>query len=149
MAPPDAGGWNAYFIINDCLFTDSPATNSAIRGNAKGGSDGWPDSPALGTLRQAWLDAPDLEAESRLPCNFNFRCGRTCLTSRWDAGCDRPRIGGNIVDVPWGFPAFYGARRVLRRTSGWQFERYVTANRHRRGHGTHMLRISNDDLDGL
>ena len=44
-ASPSAGGWNAYFIINDCLFNDSPALES---------------------LRQDWLDAPDLDAEKRI-----------------------------------------------------------------------------------
>ena len=76
MAAPDAGGWNAYFIINDCLFTDSPATNAAIRGNAKAGSDGWPDSPALEALRQTWLDAHDLAAEKRIAAQLQLQMWR-------------------------------------------------------------------------
>jgi peptide/nickel transport system substrate-binding protein len=111
-APPSEGGWNAYFIINDCLFTDSPATNTAIRGNGKAGSDGWPDSPALEAVRQAWLDAQDLNIEQRIAVQLQLRMWRDVPyipMGHWVRSAAHRR---NIVDVPWGFPAFYGVRRV-------------------------------------
>ena len=59
--PPDKGGWNVYFTIIDGLFNANPATNSAIRGDGKSGMDGWPNSPRLEALREAWLDAAELD----------------------------------------------------------------------------------------
>ena len=111
-APPAEGGWNAYFIINDCLFTDSPATNPAIRGDARAGNDGWPDSPTLEALRQAWLDAPDPEGGKRIAEQLQLQMWRDVPyipMGHWVRSAAHRR---NIVDLPWGFPAFYGVRRV-------------------------------------
>jgi peptide/nickel transport system substrate-binding protein len=111
-ALPNEGGWNAYFFIIDCLFTDSPATNWAIRGNGKAGIDGWPDSPALEALREAWLDAPDLAAEKRISQQLQMQLWQDVPyipMGHWVRSAAHRR---NIVDLPWGFPAFYGVRRV-------------------------------------
>ena len=37
-----------------------------IRGAGKQGWFGWPDSPTLRGLRDAWLDAPDLESQKKI-----------------------------------------------------------------------------------
>src|SRR3978361_1284945 len=111
-ALPNEGGWNAYFFIIDCLFTDSPATNWAIRGNGKAVIDGWPDSPALEALREAWLDAPDLAAEKRISQQLQMQLWQDVPyipMGHWVRSAAHRR---NIVDLPWGFPAFYGVRRV-------------------------------------
>ena len=111
-APPDKGGWNVFFGIQDCLFTDNPATNWAIRGNGKSGSEGWPDSPRLEALRDAWLDATDPEAEKRIGRQMQLQLWQDVPyipMGHWTRSTAHRR---NIVDIPWGFPAFYGVRRV-------------------------------------
>ena len=111
-AAPSAGGWNAYFMINDGLFTDCPATNPGIPGEANAGSGGWPDCPVLEALRQAWLDAPDLTTEKRIAVQLQLQFWRDVPyipMGYWVRSAAHLR---NIVDVPWGFPAFYGVRRV-------------------------------------
>jgi peptide/nickel transport system substrate-binding protein len=110
--PRDKGGWNVYFTFNDGLFADTPATNNAIRGDGKSGIEGWPDSPRLEALRDAWLDAADLATEKRI--------GEQMQIQMW---LDVPYIPmgfwvrstahrRDIVDLPWGSAAFYGVRRV-------------------------------------
>ena len=111
-APPADGGWNAYFIINDCLFTDCPVTNSGIHGDAKTGINGWSNSPALESLCQDWLDAPDLDAEKRIAVQMQQQMWRDVPyipLGHWVRSAAHRR---NIVDIPWGFPAFYGVRRI-------------------------------------
>jgi peptide/nickel transport system substrate-binding protein len=111
-APPGEGGWNAYFIINDCLFTDCPVTNPGIHGDAKTGINGWSNSPALEALCQDWLDAPNLDAEKQIAVRMQRQMWRDVPyipLGHWVRSAAHRR---NIVDVPWGFPAFYGVRRI-------------------------------------
>jgi peptide/nickel transport system substrate-binding protein len=111
-APPDKGGWNVFFGIQDCLFTDNPATNWAIRGNGKSATEGWPDSPRLEALRDAWLDAPDGATERRIAEQMQRQLWEDVPyipMGHWVRSTASRR---NIVDIPWGFPAFYGVRRV-------------------------------------
>jgi len=111
-APPDKGGWNIFFGIQDCMFTDNPATNWAIRGNGRSGSEGWPDSPRLEALRNAWLDATDVDYEKRIGEQMQLQIWQDVPyipMGHWIRSSAHRR---NIVDIPWGFPAFYGVRRV-------------------------------------
>jgi ABC-type transport system substrate-binding protein len=106
------GMWNVSFFILDGIFNASPATNAAIRGDGKSGFEGWPKSPGLEALREAWLETADIGLQRRI--------GEQMQRQMW---LDVPYIPmgywvrstahrRNIVDLPWGFPAFYGVRRV-------------------------------------
>jgi peptide/nickel transport system substrate-binding protein len=110
--PPDKGGWSVFFSINDGLFTNNPATHSAIRGDGKTGLPGWSTSPELETLRDRWLNAEDLN-EQRLICEqIQLQMWRDVPyipMGHWVRSTAHRR---DIVDLPWGFAAFYGARRV-------------------------------------
>ena len=110
--PPDKGGWNVFFSINDGLFTNNPATNAGIRGDSKSGLPGWPTSPLLETLLARWLRAGDLN-EQRLICEqIQLQMWRDVPyipMGHWVRSTAHRR---DIVDLPWGFAAFYGVRRV-------------------------------------
>ena len=110
--PPDKGGWNVFFSINDGLFTNNPATNAGIRGDGKSGLPGWPTSPVLETLLDRWLSAGDLH-EQRLICEqIQLQMWRDVPyipMGHWVRSTAHRR---DIVDLPWGFAAFYGVRRV-------------------------------------
>jgi peptide/nickel transport system substrate-binding protein len=64
--PVRQGGWNVFFTFLDSTSNFTPAGNPAVRGNGGDGWDGWPTSPRLEELRQAWLEANDLDAERRV-----------------------------------------------------------------------------------
>jgi peptide/nickel transport system substrate-binding protein len=110
--PPDKGGWNVIFLIIDGLFSATPATNTGIRGDGKSGQPGWPDSPRLEALREAWLDATDADGEKRIAREMQLQMWQDVPyipMGHWVRSTAHRR---NIVDLPWGFPAFYGVRRI-------------------------------------
>jgi peptide/nickel transport system substrate-binding protein len=109
---PDAGGWNLFFNILDGLFTGNPATNISIRGNGKSGSEGWPESPKLEALRDSWLSASEIDAQKRIAEQMQLQMWQDVPyipMGHWVRSTAHRR---NIVDLPWGCPAFYGVRRV-------------------------------------
>jgi peptide/nickel transport system substrate-binding protein len=111
-APSDKGGWNVYFTILEGLYNANPATNAAIRGDGKGGMPGWPISPDLESLRNAWLDATDMAVQKQISTQMQLQMWRDVPyipMGNW-VPCTAHRR--DIVDLPWGFPAFYGVRRV-------------------------------------
>jgi peptide/nickel transport system substrate-binding protein len=62
-APADKGGWSAFFTAAAGLEMFDPTGHNQIRGNGKDAWFGWPESPKLEALRDAWLTAPDLAAQ--------------------------------------------------------------------------------------
>ena len=110
--PPGKGGWNVFFTILDGLFAANPATNIAIRGTGKSAFAGWPDSPRLEALRDAWLDTANIDAQKRISEQMQLQMWRDVPyipMGHWVRPTAHRR---NIVDLPWGFAAFYGVRRV-------------------------------------
>jgi peptide/nickel transport system substrate-binding protein len=61
--PVEKGGWSTFCTSAQGAGLANPISNNMIRGAGKTGWFGWPDSPALRKLREAWLDAPDLDAQ--------------------------------------------------------------------------------------
>jgi peptide/nickel transport system substrate-binding protein len=64
--PPGRGGWNAYFSSWAGLDHINPAGHLVLRGNGRAGFIGWPESPALEALREAWFEASTLEDQKRI-----------------------------------------------------------------------------------
>jgi peptide/nickel transport system substrate-binding protein len=108
----DKGGWDVYFTILEGLINANPATHAAIRGDGRSGISGWPTSPELEGLRNDWLDAADLDAQRRISERMQLQMWRDVPyipMGQWIPVTAHRR---NIVDLPWGFSAFYGVRRV-------------------------------------
>ena len=108
----DKGGWNIAFSIIDGLFVANPVTNTGIRSSGKLGSYGWPEIPELDALREAWLDATDMGTQKRISEQMQLQLWRDVPyipMGHWVRSTAHRR---NIVDLPWGFAAFYGVRRV-------------------------------------
>jgi peptide/nickel transport system substrate-binding protein len=62
----DKGGWSTFVTTSDGFGLANPVGNNMIRGSGEQGWFGWPTSPRLRSLRDAWLDAPDLPAQQRI-----------------------------------------------------------------------------------
>ena len=69
-AAPDKGGWNVFFTTFTGIDMANPAINQALRGNGTAGWFGWPTSPKLETLRDAWFAAPDLASQQRIAADI-------------------------------------------------------------------------------
>ena len=107
---PDRGGWNVFFAVLENASSFVPAANPWLRSDGPAAFDGWPTSARMEELRQAWLDAADLDAERRI--------AREMQKQFW---LDLPYIPmgeyqqwtcfrATLTDVPKGFALFYGVR---------------------------------------
>ena len=61
--PIDQGGWSVFHTFWGGLDHSSPPVHLFLRGNGADGFIGWPKSPKIEELRNAWLEAPDLAAQ--------------------------------------------------------------------------------------
>jgi peptide/nickel transport system substrate-binding protein len=64
--PIDKGGWNIFHTWVVAPDTATPLLNNAIRAGGANAWFGWPDDPAIEKLRDAWVRAPDLEAQKKI-----------------------------------------------------------------------------------
>jgi peptide/nickel transport system substrate-binding protein len=64
--PVDQGGWSAFCTTWEGLDVSVPGSHQPIRGHGANAWAGWPTMPQLEELREAWFEAPDLEAERRI-----------------------------------------------------------------------------------
>jgi peptide/nickel transport system substrate-binding protein len=64
--PPAKGGWNMFITGWNGLDMTTPVTNQMLRANGAKAWFGWPDLPALQALNEAWLEAPDQDAQRRI-----------------------------------------------------------------------------------
>ena len=70
---PARGGWNALFTFFSGLDVLNPGVHLLLRANGTAAWPGWPSSPALEALRQAWFDAPDLAAAQAIAAQIQRR----------------------------------------------------------------------------
>jgi peptide/nickel transport system substrate-binding protein len=66
--PPERGGWNLFHTWWAGFDQADPSGHLSIRGNGSspGSWFGWPTSPRLEELRDAWFVAPNLEAQRKI-----------------------------------------------------------------------------------
>ncbi len=111
----DKGGWNIFYTYLGGFGNVSPAPNIAIRGTGTGAGTwfGWPTSPKMETLYDAWFEAPDLGAQKKIVDDMQ--------AVFWD---DPPYVPLGMYDqptayrsylseVPDGWPQFYGLKKNI------------------------------------
>jgi peptide/nickel transport system substrate-binding protein len=64
--PVDQGGWSLFHTSWNGLDMLTPAGHVFLRGNGRNAAPGWPDSPSIEQLRDAWFKAPDLAAQKKI-----------------------------------------------------------------------------------
>lgn len=63
--PTDKGGWSMFCTGWEGLNTSDPGGHYPVMGNGQKAWFGWPTSPRIETLRDAWFDAPDAAAQKK------------------------------------------------------------------------------------
>ncbi len=63
---PEQGGWNIFFTGWGGIDMLNPVGHLSLRGNGLDSWFGWPTSPKLEELRQAWIEAPDAVTQTKL-----------------------------------------------------------------------------------
>ncbi len=64
--PVDKGGWSLFCTGWEGLNLNDPAGHYPIMGNGQSGWFGWPTSPRIEELRNAWYEAPDPATQKRI-----------------------------------------------------------------------------------
>ncbi|WP_408021714.1 ABC transporter substrate-binding protein [Siccirubricoccus phaeus] len=64
--PLDKGGWSIFLTAFASFEMADPSGNFPLRGHGASAWFGWPTIPRLEELRDAWFDAPDLDAQKKL-----------------------------------------------------------------------------------
>jgi peptide/nickel transport system substrate-binding protein len=110
-ASPDKGGWNIFYTQLSGMGNISPGPDIAIRASGADAWFGWPDDPKMEELRQAWFDAPDVEAQQNICREMQEEFWRNpsyVPLGMYDAPTS---YRSYLQDVPEGWPQFYGVRR--------------------------------------
>ena len=64
--PVERGGWSVFLTAFSSTDFMDPAGHFPLRGNGANSWPGWPTIPRLEELRDAWFDAPDLDAQKSI-----------------------------------------------------------------------------------
>ena len=108
--PIRQGGWNVFFTFMDSTSNFTPFGNPALSGNGVDGWAGWPTSPRIEELRQAWLDASDLEAEKRICRELQLQLWQDVPYIPMGQCVQQTCYRRTLTDVPKGPPLFFGVR---------------------------------------
>jgi peptide/nickel transport system substrate-binding protein len=114
QAPPDKGGWNAFFTLIDRSIPNShPFGNPNLRADGKAAYDGWPSSPRIEELRRAWLEAQELDKQRRIAAELQMQVWQDVpfipMGEYWQATAYRKELTGI---TPGCFATFYNVDRV-------------------------------------
>jgi len=108
--PVSEGGWSAF--VTTWAGTDwlNPAGHIALRGNGEAGYGGWATMPEVERLRDAWFEAPDLDAQRRICRDIQLEVMREVpyypLGQHLQPTAFRDRVAG-VLD---GFSTFWNVR---------------------------------------
>jgi peptide/nickel transport system substrate-binding protein len=111
-APPDKGGWNMFITGWSGLDMTTPITNQTLRSNGEKAWFGWPDLPPVQTLIDAWLEAPDLDAQKRIAAELQARALDLLPYLPTGQFFSRTACRNDITGITPGQFVFWGVRRV-------------------------------------
>jgi peptide/nickel transport system substrate-binding protein len=111
--PIDKGGWNIFFTYLGGFGNISPAPNIVIRGTGTNGAwFGWPTDAKMEELREAWFEAPDTAAQTKICQQMQEHFWQN--PSYVPLGMyDMPTaFHSYLQDVRDGWPQFYGVKKA-------------------------------------
>jgi len=110
--PPAQGGWNALCTGFAGLDFSTPATNLPLRGNDGQAWFGWPTSPRIEELRNAWFDTPDPMAQKQLAAQIQAQAFEDVPYYPVTLLYFPTAYRADLADIPNGIPAFWSVRRA-------------------------------------
>ena len=109
--PIDKGGWNIFYTYLGGMGNISPGPDIAIRASGADAWFGWPTDPGMESLREAWFDAPDLEAQQKICRDMQEHFWQNPLYVPLGMYDQPTGFRSYLQDVRDGWPQFYGVRR--------------------------------------
>jgi peptide/nickel transport system substrate-binding protein len=109
--PIEQGGWSCLtYAVNGTDVWD-PAINSYLRSNGTNGRPGWPSSPRIEELREAWLDAPELATRQRIAADMQVQAFQDVPYIPLGVYLQNTAYRNDLTGVLQGFPMFWNVRR--------------------------------------
>lgn len=110
--PVEQGGWSVFHTGWGGPEEATPVGNIWLRGNGRNGAPGWPDSPKLEALRDAWLRAPDLAAQRRIAIDIQLQAFQDVPYIPLGQVFTPVAHRKSLVGLVNGLPAFWNVRRA-------------------------------------
>jgi peptide/nickel transport system substrate-binding protein len=110
--PPVQGGWSAFFTSFAGLDQLSPAGHLALRGQGDQAFAGWPSSPRIEALRDAWFDAPDEAAQRALCVEMQAQAMLDVPYIPLGQSLDPTAYRRRVTGIPRGFCLFWNVDKV-------------------------------------
>ncbi|MCQ4160764.1 ABC transporter substrate-binding protein [Roseomonas sp. GC11] len=110
--PVEKGGWSTVLTSFSSFEFADPAGHFPLRGNGLGGWPGWPTSPRLEALRDAWFEAGDVAEQKRLAAEMQVVAMEELPFVPVGAYYNSTGLKRNLVDRVPGFALFWNLRRA-------------------------------------
>jgi len=107
----DAGGWNVYHSYWSGVDQLDPAVNSSLRATGRRGRTGWPDSPKLEALRDAWLDSTDVAEQKKIAREIQLQAFEDVPYMPFGQFFGPMAYRKNITGVLDGYALFWNVKR--------------------------------------
>ncbi|MFH5923905.1 ABC transporter substrate-binding protein [Roseomonas xinghualingensis] len=109
--PVEKGGWSAFCIWVPGITAVDPAAHTYLRGTGERTTFGWPSAPGVERLREAWIDAPDLESQKRIARELQAEAFRELPYLPLGTFYQQTAYHRRISGVLKGQPLFYNVRK--------------------------------------
>lgn len=109
--PVEEGGWSCYVTYWGGLDIGSPASNTPMRGNGSKASAGWPDSPAIESLRERWLTASDPAEQKAVARDIQLQALRDVPYVPVGQYFQPVAYRTNVSGIPIGVPQFTNVKK--------------------------------------
>jgi peptide/nickel transport system substrate-binding protein len=110
--PVSEGGWSIFHTSWSGLDMINPAGHVFLRGNGKAATVGWPTSPRIEALRDAWFLAPDLAAQQALARQIQLQAFQDVPYIPLGQYRMPTAYQKNLTGILHGNPVFWNIRRT-------------------------------------
>jgi peptide/nickel transport system substrate-binding protein len=109
--PVGQGGWSIFHTGWSGLDMINPAGHVFLRGNGRAATVGWPSSPKIEELRDAWFKASDLAAQKALADKLQLQAFEDVPYIPLGQYFIPTAYQGNLTGMLQGSPVFWNIRR--------------------------------------
>jgi peptide/nickel transport system substrate-binding protein len=110
--PVDKGGWSIFQTSWSGLDMFNPAGHVFLRGNGRAASPGWPTSPRIEELRDAWFLAPDLASQKKICEQIQLQAFQDVPYIPLGQTITPTAYRSDLTGVLDGLPLFWNVRRA-------------------------------------
>jgi peptide/nickel transport system substrate-binding protein len=110
--PLDKGGWSMFAAFTGGIDTSNPGSHQLLRGNGPGAYNGWPVSPKMESLRDAWLAAEEKPAQLAIARQMQEVLMDEVPYLPLGSYFQPVAYKNTLTDVPKGLVQFTGVKRI-------------------------------------